>query len=224
MAKNNAIDNKSSELTIDPGASGNSFVQFDLNTIGEFRIGVDDNAAFTSIDAFKISQGSAFGTNDTFIMTAAGERTIPLQPAFLAFLASDADNVTGNGTIYTLGTDALTEVFDQGGDFVTSGTFIAPITGRYLLEVSTKTHEITAADDTLTQIITANRTYRSCTYNPTALADVSAEIGFSFTVLADMDSGDFAIFTIMVDGEVSNLVDVSGSSTLTTKVAGFLAC
>ena len=42
MAKINAINNQSAELTIDPGASGDSFIQFDINTTGEFRVGVDD--------------------------------------------------------------------------------------------------------------------------------------------------------------------------------------
>ncbi|MDC7243658.1 MAG: hypothetical protein PQJ44_06955 [Sphaerochaetaceae bacterium] len=95
--------------TIDPGASGDSFVQFDINTTGEFRVGVDDDG-----DAFKISQGSALGTNDTFIMSAAGERTMALQPAFLAYLGTTDSNVTGDATVFTLGSgNALTEVFDH---------------------------------------------------------------------------------------------------------------
>ncbi len=40
MAQNNALNKKSQELTVDPGASGDSFVQFDINATGEFRIGV----------------------------------------------------------------------------------------------------------------------------------------------------------------------------------------
>jgi len=83
MAKVNSIDNQSESLTIDPGASGDSFVQFDINATGEFRIGVDDTD-----DSFRVSQGSALGTNDTFIMTDAGEKTTPLQPAFLAYVGS----------------------------------------------------------------------------------------------------------------------------------------
>ena len=80
MATKNSIDNAVQDLTIDPGATGDSFIQFDINATGEFRIGVDD----ASGDAFVIAQGSALGTNDTFVMTAAGERTMPLQSAFLA--------------------------------------------------------------------------------------------------------------------------------------------
>ena len=129
MAKINSINNASSQLTIDPGASGDSFVQFDINAIGEFRIGVDDNAS----DAFKISQGSALGTNDTFVMTAAGERTMPLQPAFLVRIDGDVSNVTGDGTIYTLVYDA--ETFDVGSNFSTS-TFTAPIAGKYFFNFS----------------------------------------------------------------------------------------
>lgn len=45
MATKNSIGNKSQDLTLDPGASGDSFVQFDINGTGKFRVGVDDNAA-----------------------------------------------------------------------------------------------------------------------------------------------------------------------------------
>ena len=106
MAKINAINNKSGELTIDPGASGDSFVQFDINGTSEFRIGVDDTD-----DSFRISQGSALGTNDTFVMTAAGEITMPLQSAFSAYNSSDDLNATGDGTSFTCEFD--TEIFDQ---------------------------------------------------------------------------------------------------------------
>ena len=149
--------------TIDPGASGDSFVQFDINTTGEFRIGVDDTD-----DSFRISQGSALGTSDTFIMTAAGENTKPLQPAFLAYLATEDVNVTGNNTIYFLGdTDignTLTEVFDQNGDFTPGASggaiFTAPITGRYAFFLGIRANDVTSSATAWTMdFSTSNRRY-----------------------------------------------------------------
>ena len=125
MATINALNNASGELTIDPGASGDSFIQFDINTTGEFRIGVDDTD-----DSFRISQGSALGTNDMFVVTAAGEITTPSQPAFNAYMGSTASNVTGDGTLYAIAFD--TELYDVGSDYNTGTyTFTAPVTGRY---------------------------------------------------------------------------------------------
>ena len=57
MAKNNAINNRLTDFTIDPGATGDSYVQFAINGTDEWRLGVDDDAD----DAYKLAQGSALG-------------------------------------------------------------------------------------------------------------------------------------------------------------------
>lgn len=130
MARVNLINNASSTLTVDPGASGDSEVIFSLPPVPTvtFGMGVDD----TDGDAFKISLGSTLGSNDVIKIAATGEVTKPLQPSFYAYLGSDDANVTGDGTNYTIGTNtALTEVYDINSDFNTNGTFTAPVTGTY---------------------------------------------------------------------------------------------
>lgn len=66
------------------------------------------------------------------IATTAGSITKPLQPSFGAYLgASTANNVTGDGTAYTVICD--TENFDQQGNYnAGTGTFTCPTTGIYL--------------------------------------------------------------------------------------------
>lgn len=220
MAQVNAINNRSSELTIDPGASGDSFLQFSINTTGEFRIGVDDDAD----DTFKISQGSALGTNDTLVMTAAGERTMPLQPAFHAYLGTSDSLVTGDGTAFTLGSgNALTEVFDQGSDFVTTGTFTAPIAGRYLFQISLLTKFTTSGHTTYQpQIVTSNNTF-NLSYTD-GFADIAASefLGGQGAVLANMDASDICTFVIIVSGS-TKIVRVHGSINFTF-VSGELYC
>ena len=194
MAKQNSCINATGSLTVDPGASGDSFVQFDINGTGEFRIGVDDDAS----DAFKISQGSALGTNDTFVMTASGERTMPLHPAFLVRENSPVNNVTGDGTAYTIVYD--TEVFDQSGDMTTT-TFTAPVTGRYYLTYQSGLNNVTSSHtDMVMTITTSNRTY-TATQDPYAVRVTGAVTSFKNTdVIADMDSGDTATSRITVSG------------------------
>lgn len=221
MARKNSIDNFTQDLTVDPGASGDSFIQFDINGTGEFRLGVDDTD-----DSFRISQGSALGTNDTFVMTDAGERTMPLQPAFLAYQASQAANVTGSGANYFLGTSvALTEVFDQNSDFNTNGTFTAPITGRYALYVWITLSDITSsANDMNLQFNTSNRIYVSMQCEAGNVANTSGILSTGFSAFADMDSGDTCRYRIVVIGESGNPVDVDGSADAETAVAGYLVC
>lgn len=217
MAKINATNNKSGSLTIDPGASGDSFVQFDINTTGEFRIGVDDDAS----DAFKISQGSALGSSDTFVMTAAGERTMPLQPAFLTFANADILNVTGDGTIYTVVFN--TEIFDQGSDMTTT-TFTAPVTGRYYFCINIDVQGLTSSHTNgLTQIVTSNRTYQGSNFNPWGIT-AGGVLGYSQETFADMDASDTATFVLRILGG-SKVVDIDGNDpTVKTCAAGYLAC
>ena len=215
MATNNSINNETQELTVDPGASGDSFVQFDINGTGEFRIGVDDDAS----DAFKISQGSALGTNDTFVMTASGERTMPLQPAFLVTVASTISNVTGDGTAYTIVFD--TEVYDQSGDMTTT-TFTAPVTGRYMLNLLCSISDLSSGHTTgRPRFVTSNRTYSSA-LNPYTVRDKTNGISsHPYSMVTDMDSGDTVSISITVQSSTKT-VDVYGSTY--TFFSGSLAC
>jgi len=219
MAKKNSISNASQDITIDPGASGDSFLQFSINGTGEFRIGVDDNDS----DKFKISQGSALGTNDTFIMTSSGERTMPLQPAFLAYLASSDSSVTGDGTTFTMGSgNALTEIFDQGGDFNTNGTFTAPITGRYELIGAMRVNGLTSSHTKIEiNIVTSNGTYGGLEANPASI-DYSGIILFTWSALVDMDSADTATLQVTV----SNGTKVAGLQAFgrACHFGGYLVC
>ena len=216
----NAINNRTYELTVDPETAGDSFIQFDVNDVSQFRIGVDDDAS----DAFKISQGSALGANDTFVMTTAGERTMPLQPAFLGILETTDSNVTGaGGTTFTIGSgNALTEVFDQNGDFNTNGTFTAPVTARYALSGHCLSGGITAAcTSTDFAIVTSNRSYASlCLIHGGNARSVNNALGLTGYVLADMDAADTATFTITSSGEATDVHDILADETF---VYGYLA-
>lgn len=217
--KQNPINRASQDLTIDPGASGDSFLQFSINTTGEFRIGVDDDAS----DAFKISQGSALGTTDTFIMTAAGERTMPLQPAFLAYLGTGDDNQTGNGVIYDLGSgNALTEVFDQNSDFNVNGTFTASITGRYLLSATILVDGLTnAMTNEYIQILTSNRRY-IYQHNPWNDNAVGTGASISVTSVTDMDAADTAIVQLRISNGAGDTADIVGDAVVNTYFSGCL--
>lgn len=214
----NSINNNSDSfsalsLTIDPGASGDSYVQFDINSINEFRIGIDDDAD----DAFVISQGGSLGTNNTFIMSASGENTKPLNPTFLGVLDSQDDNVTGDNTTWQLGSGtALTERLDYGSDFNTNGTFTAPVTGYYCLQGNITFDAPSASGtQTLCSFITSNATYffgSGPTRNQvTNYFGVNGDIGLQGGVLADLDAADTATLNFQC-GNAAKTTDVTDNS------------
>ena len=192
MPTKNSVNNATGDLTVDPGASGDSFVQFDINATGEFRIGVDDDDG----DEFKISQGSALGTNDTVTITSDGEMREPFTPAVNARTATTG-NQTGDGTLFTI--NWSTEIFDQGSN-LSGTTFTAPITGKYRIISFQLLNGVTALHTTGNfEIVTSNRTYRAmlATYSIRNPNSNSMDMG-SNAVLADMDASDTATITVTV--------------------------
>lgn len=177
-------------------------------------------------DPYVLSANSTLGTTNIMTSTSAGEVNFPNTPAFLAYLSTDDLNQTGGGTVYTLGSgNALTEVFDQNSDFVTTGTFTAPVDGRYQLSGGI---EIKGLTSSMTfghlQILTSNGTYRFDIANIGAGRTVAAApnfYGLSGSVLADMDAGDTFVLRCVVSGD-SDTADIN-SGTRNTFISGFLA-
>jgi len=220
MARQNVVNKTSASLTIIPGAAGDSFIQYALEATDKFRIGVDDDAA----DAFKMSVGGALGANDTFIMTAAGERTMPLQPAFLAYITTLIENVTGDGTVYTVIWDA--EVFDQNADFnTTTGEFTAPCDGRYRFAVSISYEGILVGHTTANiNLFTSNKSYTGGRASYASLANAGM-MSRSVTALVDMDATDVAYVQTTVSNS-TKVVDINNISApdLRSWFSGYLDC
>jgi hypothetical protein len=164
-------------------------------------------------------------TTQTAIYTNLGKYRATRQPAFLAIQQSTATNATGDNTVYTLGTTVdLVEVFDQNSDFdPTTGTFTAPVTGRYSL---TGRFFLTGGTDILTsegRIVTSNETYR-LRDSVGGGADRSEWCMVS-TIFCDMDAGDTATFAVISSDGSGKVDDVYGDATDTwNSCCGYLVC
>ena len=183
--------------------------------------GIDNNATVPSADPFVISQGTTLGTNNVMSVATTGEVTFPLQSAFSAYLAATVLNKTGAGTTYQLGTDALTEIFDRNSDFVTSGTFTAPITGLYALAASMNDAGNNAnVYAHIVRIVTSNRTYSAASRIPPGTGfDGSA----SCCYICDMDAGDTAVVNVIVYGSTGgDTTDIYGDASFATGFQGYL--
>jgi len=153
--------------------------------------------------------GLTNNSNTTWMTVSADEEVnMPLQPCFHAYLSAGVNDITGDGTNYTVVWDA--ERFDQGGDFA-SNTFTAPISGRYLLSFhfSTSTGIDTSVDTVATYIVTSDVTF-------TTLMSDTNDMGYvrhsSIAVVCNMDAADTATTAVQI---------VGGAATVDLEATGY---
>ena len=217
--------------TVGGSSGGDPFLRFDVTGDQVYAIGIDN----TDSDLLKITTATPSTGDELWTMTSAGERTMPLQPAFLAVLATDDDNQTGAGTSFMLGdTDVgttLTEIFDQGGDFTPGASggayFTAPVTGRYYMNIMVGVDSVTAATTTyILRLITSNRSYNLINCGGGNMIASGSQLSFSASTIVDMDSGDTAKLLIYAAGEATDVIDVLGTTGAIerTTFSGYLVC
>ncbi|MCL5071996.1 MAG: hypothetical protein M1308_14055 [Actinobacteria bacterium] len=200
-----------------------------LYTIGggvqNWVTGIDNSDS----DAFLFAASAALGTTNVLRLGTDlsakfyGTVTMPSQPAFSAYLATTAINKTGLGTSYQLGTDALTEIFDQSNNFNINGTFTAPVTGKYTLSAGITFANMTAGivDTCTIAIITTARTYTQSFPKPAGVTQMGVNLG---GMLVDMTAGDTAVVAGAVTGEAGDTVSILGGSAIVTYINGKLDC
>ena len=203
-------------------SGGDPYLQTGITGGVEPTVGVKNNAS----DVLRFCSATALGGNTNIEIATTGEMTKPLQSAFMAYLGSTDSNVTGNATLFTIGTgNALTEVFDLNADFNTNGTFTAPVTGKYIVGGSVVLGGIAASNACRFYIVTTARSYllnhRSCN----AIKDATnGYISIGGCLLVDMAAGNTCSFGVISYNEGANTIDVIGGASPVTYVYGFLAC
>jgi len=173
------------------------------------------------------------GSNDTYALSfetdgnvamkidSAGIITKPLQSAYFAVQYPNQHNTTGDGTVLTLGTDIpLTERYDLNAD-VSSGTFTAPVDGRYLVTVMVYLEDVTTSVTRVIVTITnSNGVYHYRAFNPSGMgAGASEHVAINNVQIMDMDASDTATFTTMASG-TTKTVDVIDSTRLSIELLG----
>lgn len=207
------------------GSGGDAVVQYGGPSNNWFH-GVNKTAASDAWQLQTAIVGDFPTANVVMSATPAGEVTFPLTPAFLAYQASAAANATGNNTAYTLGSSIdLTEVFDQNADFnPTTGTFTAPVAGRYLFNVGVGVGDVTGATTFYINLITSNRNYFFNIISATAVKDLNDQVMGTGSILTDMDANDTATVTVTLGGIGADTATVLGGAQPTTFFSGYLAC
>ena len=139
--------------------SSNSYaVNNDSYSLAEMSFVTSAANGYTGIIQFRTNSVNSTNSRAAVRMTidATGAVTMPSQPAFNVYPASEQSNIAINTAVTVV---FGTEAFDQGADFA-SNTFTAPVTGKYQLNVHLQLNALdTASDLYQLQIITSNKSY-----------------------------------------------------------------
>lgn len=156
--------------------------------------------------------------------TTDGEITKPLTPAFLARSdpATAQDNVTGNGTIYTV--LYPNEVFDIGGNF-SSPAFTAPVDGTYCFNAGVYPINMTTSSTDVgcgfSFSTGAGGQWRG---NGGAVTFAGPPVGLVLnqSCIIDLDAGDTCVLQITISGMAGDTVDIGVTSIYANYFSGYL--
>lgn len=188
--------------------------------------------------ALTIPQGGSFATSYTqsngilayngtrFVnyagpqLDSSGRYTNTSQPAFSVTVANVINDVTGDGTNYTIIYD--TKILDVGTNFtLATGKFTAPVTGNYMLQAYVKLIGGTIITAPSAAIVTTAQTFNAIpSYTPASTTTVNCQIA----VLAHMTAGDTASVTILATDSTGKDLDIQpiSSSTNRNYFSGYL--
>ena len=211
MAGNNIFLNGGTDARIQLGSGGSG-----ANTVGNDTVhirGEGDNMKFMAA-----ANGTyLFENNGTSHMSisADGEVTKPLQPAFSARNNATQSNIDNN-TLILFGA----ETFDIGSNFASDHTFTAPVTGKYQLNAMVRMDNLDSSGTWVAMTIqTSNRNYTMLNSASTLDTD-SGYWTFTVTALADMDANDTANILFNKSGGSATGDATDGAAHFN----GFLAC
>lgn len=224
---NTATSSATAYLTVAGSTAADARVQYAVSGTTTWTEGIDNSDS----DAYVLAASNALGTTNVIHAATSGEINYPLQPAFLAYLGSQDDNVTGDNTTYVLGNtsigNTLTEVYDQSSDFTPGASggalFTAPVTGKYNLGLQVKFLSLSASFTVLQVfIVTSNSSYTTVEISGAAVRTSSSTYIVSSTIFTDLDAADTAQFSLRCQGG-TKVVDI-GAGRDQTAVFGFLVC
>jgi hypothetical protein len=162
------------------GSAGTSRIMF----------GDKDDEDIGKIEYNNSTNAMSITTNTATAMTidSAGAVTMPKQPAFLRTELTGDQSITSTAPV-TVTFD--TEKYDQNSD-MTSTTFTAPVTGKYLFAMAI-TAESLNDDYIVMHLDTSNHNYA---IHPLSTANNSATYkAMTGSLIVDMDANDTAIIT-----------------------------
>ena len=202
--------------------TGGNIVAFFESTDANGSLSIGDNSGSVNVESIagamvlnvngNTSNGG--GLTEAMRINSAGIVTKPLQPAFSSY-ANTQNNMGLNAWLQIA---FANQRFDQNQDYA-SNTFVAPVTGKYQLQISVRLDNL----DTNTQyyqvrIRTSNRNYHSiCDFD--GMSTDPSYWNFNNAILADMDANDTCVIEFLQAGGNSQ-TDINDESYFN----GYLVC
>lgn len=209
MTTNNVI-NSGQTLS---SSSSPTFTGLNLSGLTASRlIATDGSKNFTSTTS---------SLSPTFTgLTLSGTMVNTGQPAFGANNGSSRNDVTGDGTVYTLIFNS--EKFDQANNFDGTSTFTAPVSGKYHFTFSVLAGQIGSSHTQfILALVTTGGTYEMIAGNAANLRDSNSNIIVNGSATVSMNATDTATCTITISGSTKT-VDIGAGNF--TYFSGFLVC
>lgn len=195
-------------ITVGGASAADPTLNFNVSGTTDWEMGIDNSVS----DNLTISQSTSLGTNDVWRMNKSGARTMPLQPAFLAYNSVNETSVTGDNTIYTITFDS--KLYDRGNNFA-ANTFTAPVTGVYCFGALVVLLNISPANISGGLILqTTSAQYVPQTCNYANLVNGAGDLTVQFALNTLMNAGDTAVVQVQVGGGAKN-IDVVGTANKT---------
>ena len=154
------------------------------------------------------SSGNVLTSNGTvWASTAAAAGNVTDHPFVSVYRSAATDNVTGNGTVYTVTWDS--ELADTGSDFA-SNAFTAPSTGFYRVSTLINVYSMTTAATSLNILIQATGQI----YSIIAMSGIPTDLSqyrVAQSKIIKMTASDTFTVTLQVAGESGDVVDLDGT-------------
>ena len=208
---NTASSQANEIITVGGTSAGDPFTTYTVSGTTNWSQGIDNSVTG---DPYVLAASTALGTTNVLSATTAGSISKPLQPAFLAYLNATATDVTGDGTLYPIVFD--TESFDQQNNFdTTTGTFTAPVAGRYLFCITIRLQQIASAlfNTMNIEFIAGGTSYFFCDQNPGVTHETSTgnnAVSVSCSIIVNMAASGTAAVNVSVGGSTKTIDVVGG--------------
>lgn len=202
-------------ITTGGTSAGNPTIDWNIHGSTDWTAGADN----ADSQKWKLSQGTALGTNDVIRAFKAGQVQKPLQPSFQVYTNNTIANATGDGTGLTAVWD--TKLFDIGTNFnLGTGKFTAPVTGIYMFTTNMSLGNIGPAHTSCQYNLNVNANFYNGTAFNAANVAVPSNVAMTISNIFSLTAGD-QVFVVLVVSGGTKTVAVQGKATFGGFVTSF---
>ena len=222
-----AKDTNSSRYLSNTGANNNAVwdqVSLTTGVSGVLPIangGTNANSMATSTGIVKYD-GTSLVTSSTAKIDSSNRYTNTSQPAFTIYRDSTINDVTGDGTVYTVVFNQTK--FDQNSNITGGTTFTAPVAGKYFFTCNVYlSGMLSGHTGAVIKILRGSTIIGFIAYNPfAAIADGSGACSINCSCFTALAVSDTVTVTAAVSGG-TKVIDIANNGE-GTNFSGFLVC